>query len=217
MILFYSRKICPILVGCKRRNIHVVDVRDEANAVFAADAYAALRQTPACVFVSRAPGATNAAIGVHSAMQASRPLVLFIANIPRPLKQREAFQEIDFAAMFSPIAKWAARIDDAERIPEYVARAYATAMAGRPGPVVLALPEDMLRDEVEAIDRPLVQPPTQPLCAEAMMALVDLLNDATDPVCIKSPHHARMRALAEDFAGQSDADLTWRVMEKTPG
>ena len=90
----------------KRLNsIRAVGTRLESSAVFAADAYAALRGSPACVFVSRAPGATNAAIGVHSAMQASRPLVLVVANIPRPLKQREAFQEIDYRLMYTPIAK----------------------------------------------------------------------------------------------------------------
>ena len=86
--------------------------------------------------------------------------------------------------MFTPLAKWAARIDDAARIPEYVARAYATAMSGRPGPVVLALPEDMLRDEVEALDRPKVVPPEQPVDPEAMMVLVDMLKDACAPVAI---------------------------------
>src|SRR3546814_11317873 len=86
-------------------------------------------------------------------------MFLFFGGVDRATRDREAFQEINFEAMFAPIAKWAARIDDARRLPEYVARAYATAMSGRPGPVVLALPEDMLLDEVVVVDRPRVEAP----------------------------------------------------------
>ena len=111
-------------------------------------------------------------------------MILFIGDVARGDRDREGFQEVDFAAMFAPLAKWAARIDDARRIPEYVARAYATAMAGRPGPVVLALPEDMLTDLVEAIDRPRVQPPEQDPDGQAMEAVIDLLKNACAPIAI---------------------------------
>jgi acetolactate synthase-1/2/3 large subunit len=111
-------------------------------------------------------------------------MILFIGDVARGDRDREGFQEVDFAAMFRPLAKWAARIDDAARIPEYVARAYATALSGRPGPVVLALPEDMLRDAVTAADRPRVAPPVQAADPMAVAALMDLLKDACAPVAI---------------------------------
>ena len=111
-------------------------------------------------------------------------MILFVGDLDRADRDREGFQEIDMAAFFAPISKWAARIDDARRIPEYVARAFRVATAGRPGPVVLALPEDMLRDEVEAIDRPKIAPIAQPPCAGAMEAMFGLLKDATNPVAI---------------------------------
>ena len=111
-------------------------------------------------------------------------MILFVGDLDRADKDREGFQEIDMAAFFGPVAKWAARIDDARRIPEYVARAYRVATAGRPGPVVLALPEDMLRDEVETLDRPKIAPIAEPPCAGAMGAMFDLLKDATNPVAI---------------------------------
>src|SRR3546814_12717865 len=97
-------------------------------------------------------------------MQDSTPMILFIGDVARGDRDREGFQEVDFQTMFAPLSKWAARIDDAARIPEYVARACAVAISGRPGPVVLALPEDMLRDEVAAVDRPRVERPAQVPC-----------------------------------------------------
>lgn len=111
-------------------------------------------------------------------------MILFVGDVDRGTRDREAFQEIDFAAMFAPIAKWAAKIDDARRIPEYVARAYATAMNGRPGPVVLALPEDMLLDKVEAIDRPRVERVEQACDRQATDRLRDLIATAERPVAI---------------------------------
>ena len=137
--------------------IEVVTCRQEGGAAFMACADGTLTGRPGIAFVTRGPGATNASIGVRVAMQDSQPMILFVGDIDRGTRDREAFQEIDFQAMFTPLAKWAARIDDARRIPEYVARAYGTAMSGRPGPVVLALPEDMLLDEVTAVDRPPVE------------------------------------------------------------
>lgn len=111
-------------------------------------------------------------------------MILFIGDVARDAKDREGFQEVDFPAMFAPLAKWAAKIDDARRIPEYVARAYAVAMSGRPGPVVLALPEDMLLDAVAAVDRPAVARPAQVPDPQAVTALIDLLRDAANPIAI---------------------------------
>ncbi len=164
--------------------IQTVVCRQEGGAAFMACADGTLTGRPGIAFVTRGPGATNASIGVHVAMQDSQPMILFIGDVARGDRDREAFQEVDFTAMFAPLAKWAARIDDARRIPEYVARAYATAMSGRPGPVVLALPEDMLTDNVEARDRPLVAPPEQDPDGAAMEQVIALLRDACAPVAI---------------------------------
>src|SRR6058998_1332744 len=134
--------------------VETVVCRQEGGVAYMADADGNMTGRPGVAFVTRGPGATNASAGVHVAMQDSTPMILFVGDVARGDRDREGFQEVDFPAMFAPLAKWAARIEDARRIPEYVARAYATATAGRPGPIVLALPEDMLRDAAEAVDRP---------------------------------------------------------------
>lgn len=126
--------------------------RQEGGAAMMADAYGKLTGRPGLCFVTRGPGATNASAGVHVAFQDSTPMILFIGQVARGIADREAFQEIDFRRMFGELAKWVAQIDDAARIPEYISRAFHTATAGRPGPVVLALPEDMLRDQVVVAD-----------------------------------------------------------------
>ena len=164
--------------------IELVVCRQEGGVAFMACADGTLTGRPGVAFVTRGPGATNASIGVHVARQDSQPMILFIGDVDRGTRDREAFQEIDFQAMFAPIAKWAARIDDARRIPEYVARAYATAMSGRPGPVVLALPEDMLLDEVEAVDRPRVERVTQSCDPIVMCDLGGMLAEAERPLAI---------------------------------
>src|SRR2546423_9893576 len=108
--------------------------------------------------VTRGPGATNAAVGVHSTAQNSTPLIVLVGQVAAEVTDREAFQEIDFRRMYASVAKWAAQIDRVERIPEYVAHAFRLAVAGRPGPVVLALPEDMLAARAAVIDAPRVEP-----------------------------------------------------------
>ncbi|MBY9061680.1 thiamine pyrophosphate-binding protein [Sphingomonas yunnanensis] len=164
--------------------IDVVTCRQEGGVTFMACSDGALTHRPGIAFVTRGPGATNAAIGVHVAMQDSQPMILFIGDVDRSTRDREAFQEIDFQAMFAPIAKWAARIDDAARIPEYVARAYATAINGRPGPVVLALPEDMLLDSVSVPDRARVERVAQAVDEDSIEHLRDLLATAENPLAI---------------------------------
>ncbi|MGZ8348881.1 MAG: thiamine pyrophosphate-binding protein [Allosphingosinicella sp.] len=164
--------------------IDLVVCRQEGGVSYMAEADGKLTGRPGVAFVTRGPGATNAAIGVHVAYQDSTPMILFVGDVARGDRDREGFQEVDFAAMFAPMTKWAARVDDARRIPEYVARAFATATAGRPGPVVLALPEDMLVDEVEAVDRPRTPRFCQAADPMAIGALMDLLKDATAPVAI---------------------------------
>jgi acetolactate synthase-1/2/3 large subunit len=118
--------------------------RQEGGAAFMAEAYGKLTGKPGICFVTRGPGATNAAIGVHTAYQDSTPMILFIGQVGNDFVEREAFQEIDYRHMYKPMTKWVAQIDRADRIHEYVARAFQIATSGRPGPVVLALPEDML-------------------------------------------------------------------------
>jgi acetolactate synthase-1/2/3 large subunit len=164
--------------------IDLVVCRQEGGVGFMACADGALTGRPGVAFVTRGPGATNASIGVHVAMQDSQPMVLFIGDVDRATRDREAFQEIDFPAMFAPIAKWAAKIDDARRIPEYVARAWNVAMSGRPGPVVLALPEDMLLDAVVAADRPRVERIVQPCDPNAVAHLQDMIATAERPLAI---------------------------------
>jgi acetolactate synthase-1/2/3 large subunit len=131
--------------------ISVVSARHEGAAANMAEADGKLTGRPGICFATRGPGAAHAAIGVHTAFQDSTPMILFIGQVARHARDREGFQEVDFRAMFAPLAKWAAEIDSAARIPEYVARAYRVAMSGRAGPVVLSLPEDMLSDTAMAV------------------------------------------------------------------
>ena len=130
--------------------IRTVVCRQEGGAAMMADCHGRLTGEPGICFVTRGPGATNASAGVHIASQDSTPMILFIGQIARGIREREAFQEVDYKQFFGGMAKWVAEIDDAARIPEFVTRAFATATSGRPGPVVLVLPEDMLTDAVEA-------------------------------------------------------------------
>ncbi|WP_180683328.1 thiamine pyrophosphate-binding protein [Tepidicella baoligensis] len=132
--------------------------RQEGGAAFMAEAHGKLTGRPGVCFVTRGPGATNASIGVHTAFQDSTPMVLFVGDVASDCRDREAFQEVDFFRFFGPLAKRVERIDDARRIPEYVARAFATALNGRPGPVVLVLPEDMLSHPVDGAPLPRVEP-----------------------------------------------------------
>ena len=169
--------------------IDLVTCRQEGGVTFMACADGKLSGRPGIAFVTRGPGATNAAIGVHVARQDSQPMILFIGDVDRGTRDREAFQEVDFQAMFAPLAKWAARIDDAARIPEYIARAYATAMNGRPGPVVLALPEDMLCDLVEGTPRPRIERPAQDVMIEDVLAAHELIAKAERPVAIIGGAH----------------------------
>src|SRR5262245_34618438 len=135
-----------------RDRIRLINARHEAGAAYMAEAYGKLTGRPGIALVTRGPGACHAAIGVHTAAQDSTPMVLLVGQIPRNRTDREAFQEVDYRQMFGPLAKWAAQIDQAERIPEYLARAFHVATSGRPGPVVLALPEDMLAEPATVAD-----------------------------------------------------------------
>ena len=126
--------------------IRLVTCRQEGGAAFMAEAYGKLTGKPGVLLVTRGPGACNASIGIHTAFQDSTPMVVLVGQVARHQIDREAFQEVDFRKMFAPLAKWVAQIDLAERVPELINQAFQVATSGRPGPVVLALPEDMLRD-----------------------------------------------------------------------
>ncbi|MBE7184851.1 MAG: thiamine pyrophosphate-binding protein [Methylobacterium mesophilicum] len=140
--------------------IRTVVCRQEGGAAMMADCEGRLTGKPGICFVTRGPGATNASAGIHIAQQDSTPMILFIGQIARGIRDREAFQEVDYRAFFGPVAKWVTEIDDARRIPEILTRAFAVATSGRPGPVVIALPEDMLTDEVETL-APLAHVPVE--------------------------------------------------------
>ena len=183
--------------------VQTVICRQEGGAAFMACADGTMTGKPGVCFVTRGPGATNASIGVHVAMQDSQPMLLFIGDVDRGMKDREGFQEVDFGQMFGPLAKLVLRIDDPKRIPEYVARAWSTALSGRPGPVVIALPEDMLLEEVSGISpRPAVHRPAQAVCPDAMGVLMDMLAGAAAPVAIVggAGWHAKAREEFTRFA-----------------
>ncbi|TAK46305.1 MAG: thiamine pyrophosphate-binding protein [Betaproteobacteria bacterium] len=146
----------PVLDGLHdvRERLRFVICRQEGGASYMADAYAKLTAEPGVLFVTRGPGATNGSVGVHTAMQDSSPMVILVGQVGTDMAEREAFQEIDFRRMYGPLTKWVGQIDRVERIPEYVSHAFHTAMAGRPGPVLLALPEDMLYGEAAVRDAP---------------------------------------------------------------
>ena len=130
--------------------IHLVTCRQEGGAAFMAEASAKITGKPGVLLVTRGPGACNASIGVHTAFQDSTPMVVLVGQVARHQIDREAFQEVDFRKMYAPLAKWVTQIDMAERVPELLSQAFQVATSGRPGPVVVALPEDMLRETAAA-------------------------------------------------------------------
>ncbi|WP_302175346.1 thiamine pyrophosphate-binding protein [uncultured Hydrogenophaga sp.] len=179
-----------VLDGFHRHQGHIrfITNRQEGGAAFMAEAQGKLTGRPGICFVTRGPGATNASIGVHTAFQDSTPMVLFVGDVASDARDREAFQELDYGHFFGPstrgMAKRVERIDDPERIPEYIARAFATAMNGRPGPVVLVLPEDMLTRPVRARPLPRVEPAQAWSDPGALRELRSLLLAAQRPLVL---------------------------------
>jgi acetolactate synthase I/II/III large subunit len=167
-----------------REEIRLIVCRQEGGAAYMADAYGKLTGRPGVCFVTRGPGATNASVGVHTAFQDSTPMVLLIGQVERAFLERGAFQELDFGRMYGQMAKWVAQINDARRIPEFVARAFALATSGRPGPVVLALPQDMLRDEVAVADADPYTPVQAHPGAADMARLREMLRGAQRPLIV---------------------------------
>ncbi len=168
--------------------IRFITCRQEGGAAFMAEAQGKLTGRPGVCFVTRGPGATNASIGVHTAFQDSTPMVLFVGDVASDTRDREAFQEVDFCSFFGPstkaMAKRVERVDDPRRLPEYVARAFATAMNGRPGPVVLVLPEDMLTQRVTGEPLARVEPVEAWSDPGSLRRLRELLLSAERPFVI---------------------------------
>ena len=168
--------------------IRFVSCRHENGAAFMAEAQGKLSSRPGICFVTRGPGASNAAIGLHTAFQDSTPMILFIGQVASDQRDREAFQEVDYRQMFGPgtlgFAKWVGEVQSADRLPEYVARAFHVAMQGRPGPVVLALPEDMLRQATTAPVLPRIEPALAAPAPAALAELRALLAAAERPFVI---------------------------------
>ena len=173
-----------VLDGLHDHQIDVTVCRQEGGAAMMADAHGKLTGEPGICMVTRGPGAANALAGVHIAKQDSTPLILFVGQIERGMREREAFQEMDYRAVFGTQAKWVTEIDQVERIPELVSRAFHVATSGRPGPVVIALPEDMLVEIAQVADAPRYQVTDAAPASAQMQSIADRLSQARQPVAI---------------------------------
>ena len=194
-----------VLDACHDRDITLTVCRHEGGAAMMADAVGKATGRPGVCFVTRGPGAANAAAGVHIAHQDSTPMIMFVGQVDRGVREREAWQELDVKAVFGSMTKWTAELDDPARVPEYVARAFHTATSGRPGPVVIALPHDMLGEPVNVADAPPFTPVETSPGEPEMEALQALLHEARAPFFIvggsrwDAPARAAMQAFAERF------------------
>ena len=168
----------------QRNSMRFIICRQEGGAANMAEAYGKLTGKPGIAFVTRGPGATNASIGLHTGFQDSTPMILLVGQVAREASDREAFQEIDYRRMFGQMAKWVVQIEDARRIPELISQAFHTALNGRPGPVVVSLPEDMLVDEVEVPDAGPYKIARGAPAPDDMAALRELLAAAEKPMVI---------------------------------
>ncbi len=167
-----------------RDKIRLIVCRQEGGAAFMSEAYGKLTGKPGICFVTRGPGATNSSIGVHTAFQDSTPMILFIGQVGGDVVEREAFQEMDYRRVFGQMAKWVAQIDRAERIPEFLSHAFHVAVSGRPGPVVLSLPEDMLGSQASVADaRPYARIKAHP-GSSAMEQMREMLDQSSRPLVI---------------------------------
>src|SRR5512138_393934 len=164
--------------------VEFIVCRQEGGAAMMAEAVGKVTGRPGICFVTRGPGASNASAGIHIARQDSSPMIMFVGQVGRDMREREAFQELDYRAVFGTMAKWATEIDDPARIPEIVSRAFHTACNGRPGPVVIALPEDMLTERVTVSDASRFEPVETSPGQSEMSRLQDLLRGAKHPVVL---------------------------------
>ncbi|QDJ48912.1 thiamine pyrophosphate-binding protein [Bordetella hinzii] len=191
-----------VLDGLHDASIEVTVCRQEGGAAMMADAHGKLTGEPGICMVTRGPGASNALAGVHIAKQDSTPLILFVGQIERGMREREAFQEMDYRAVFGTQAKWVTEIDQVERIPELISRAFHIATSGRPGPVVIALPEDMLVETADVPDAPHYEVIDAAPAAGQMETLAQMLAQARKPVAILGGTRWDAEAVARfaDFA-----------------
>ena len=174
----------PALDGLYESGIQTVVGRQEGGVAMMAEASGKLTGRPGIAFVTRGPGASNASAGIHIAFQDSTPMILFVGQVDSSHRDREAFQEVDYKKMFSPLAKWVAEIDNIERLPEYISKAFNIALSGRPGPVVLSLPEDTLFAKADIPDAPKVNPSKQMVSEEDVNEVIDKLKLAKNPFII---------------------------------
>ena len=176
----------PVLDGLHdlKERLKFVICRQEGGASYMAEAYAKLTGEPGVLFVTRGPGATNGSVGVHTAFQDSSPMLVLVGQVGTDFVEREAFQEIDYRRMYGPLTKWVSQIDRAERIPEYVSHAFHVATSGRPGPVLLALPEDMLFSEAAVADAPCYRAPKAAPAPADLQELERLLGAAKNPLVL---------------------------------
>lgn len=184
-------------------SIRTIVCRQEGGAAMMADAHGKLTGEPGICFVTRGPGATNASAGLHIAMQDSTPMILFIGQVALEAREREAFQEVEYRRAFTEFAKWVVEIDNPARIPELVTRAYSVAMSGRPGPVVVVLPEDMLLKKTDAPVAQHYRRATAEAGAGEMDRVAEALRNAKRPFVIaggstwSAPGAADLRAMSE--------------------
>ena len=189
-----------VLDGLHDASIAVTVCRQEGGAAMMADAHGKLTGEPGICMVTRGPGASNAMAGVHIAHQDSTPMILFVGQIERGMREREAFQEMDYRAVFGTQAKWVTEIDQVERIPEIVSRAFHVATSGRPGPVVIALPEDMLVETAEVADAPHYQVIESAMTSAQLHELTQALSLARKPIAILGGTRWNQAAV-DQFAG----------------
>ncbi|MFF8800099.1 MULTISPECIES: thiamine pyrophosphate-binding protein [unclassified Methylobacterium] len=195
----------PVLDALHESGIAITVCRQEGGAAMMAEAHGKATGRPGICFVTRGPGATNASAGIHIAQQDSTPMILFVGQIERGLRDREAWQEVDYRAAFGPICKWATEVETGARMPEYVSRAFHAATGGRPGPVVVALPKDMLKDAVPGPSAPAFVPVEAAPGVEEVERLAALLAEARAPFLLLGGSrwderaYADIRAFAEGF------------------
>jgi acetolactate synthase-1/2/3 large subunit len=198
-------------------SIRYVTCRHEGGAANMAEATGKLTGAPGVCMVTRGPGATQASVGVHTAFQDATPMLLLVGQVPRAQMEREAFQEVDYRRMFGPLAKWVAQVDQAERVPELVARAFAVATSGRPGPVVLALPEDVLAERADVPDASPYAPTQGHPGAADLLRMRDLLQRAERPLVVvggqpwTAEAHAALTAWCEQ--GALPVAAAWRCQD----
>ncbi len=176
------------LDGLYDSDIQNVVCRQEGGAAMMAEAYGKMTGQPGVCFVTRGPGATNASAGIHIAMQDSTPMVMFVGQIDNRHTDRETFQEVDYKALFGGLAKWVAQVDHTDRLPEYIARAFRVAMSGRPGPVVLALPENMLSGQADVPDMT-IPAVLDTVAADVTRPIMHALAQAQRPLVVVGGSH----------------------------